>query len=352
MRRCFELAHRGLGYTRTNPVVGALLVHEGHIIGEGWHKQWGGLHAEVECLESVRDEDHSFIANSTLYVSLEPCAHWGKQPPCALKIVEAGIRKVVVSVDDPNTQVGGRGYKTLEDAGVEIVRGILNEGGRWMTRRFLSLHEQTRPYVILKWAQSADGFIAPSDGQRTQLSSAVSQRLVHKWRIEEGAILVGYRTALNDNPRLTARLWEGPQPLRIVLDRAASLPRSHDIFDASTPTWFVSDAEAQELPIHIRTVTAYGYGDALLPTLMRELKDANISSLIVEGGAATIGEFIKAGLWDEARIFHTPVLLGEGISAPQLKPMQPAFSTRSGEDMLHVFTRAGSPYSYAQGMML
>ncbi len=351
MLRCFDLARRGLGRTATNPIVGAVLVHNDRIIGEGWHKQWGGPHAEVDCLQSVRDEARLLIPNSTLYVSLEPCAHWGKQPPCAQKIIEAGIRKVVASVDDPNPQVGGRGYRILEEAGVKMVRGILAAEGRWMVRRFLSLHEQSRPYIILKWAQSADGFIAPPDGTRTQLSGPISQRLVHKWRTEEGAILVGYRTALADNPRLTARLWDGQQPLRIGLDRNATLPRTHHLFGGDAPTWLVSEVEAQDLPAHVHTLRSL-FDVSLFPTLFNELKAANVSSIIIEGGTATINSALGAGLWDEARIFHTPVSLGDGLPAPQLQHAVAAFSVRTGDDELQVFTRAGGRCVYPQCTVL
>ena len=353
MRRCFELARRGLGYTRTNPVVGALLVHEGRIIGEGWHRQWGGPHAEVECLESVHPTAKRLIPQSTLYVSLEPCAHWGKQPPCAERIVREGIRRVVVSVDDPAPHVAGRGYEILEAAGIEVVRGVLHDEGRWLTRRFLSLHEQRRPYIILKWAQSADGFIAPPQGRRVMLSSPVSQRLVHRWRTEEGSILVGYRTALLDNPRLTARLWDGPQPLRVVLDRDGSLPLSHHLLDSEAPTWIVSQKRfTNNIPMHARLLET-AFNDALFPTMLQELTAANISSLIIEGGASTLDGFIRARLWDEARVFFTPIALGDGLAAPLLRDALPAFrGSVDGVDELAVFTRAGSPYQYPAGAML
>lgn len=351
IRRCFELARRGLGHTKTNPIVGAVLVHNNCVIGEGWHRQWGGQHAEVECLQSVRDEDRKLISSSAMYVSLEPCAHWGKQPPCAHKIIEAGVRKVVVSVDDPNPQVAGRGYQILEVAGTGVTRGVLADEGRWTARRFLSLHEQSRPYVILKWAQSADRFIAPADGRRTQLSGAVSQRLVHKWRTEESAILVGYRTALGDNPRLTARLWGGRQPMRIVLDREASLPRAYHLFDSDAPTWLVSETAADALPAHVMPLCT-PFDESLFPTILRELQAANISSLIIEGGAATLAAVIRLGLWDEARVFYAPIVLRDGLSAPQILHAVPAFSSRSGGDELRVFTRVGGSYAYPQGMML
>ncbi len=352
MRRCFELARRGLGHTRANPIVGAVLVHEGDIIGEGWHREWGGPHAEVECFDSVPPEEKHLIPASTLYCSLEPCAHWGKQPPCAARIVEEDIRRVVVSVDDPYPQVGGRGYEILERAGVQVLRGVLRVDGRWLARRFLSLHEQGRPYIILKWAQSADGFIAPPHGHRVMLSSAVSQRLVHKWRTEEDAILVGYRTALLDNPRLTARLWEGPQPLRVFLDRDGSLPRTHNLFDGEVPTWCVMKNSAPELPHSVRAIQADA-GEEILPNLLAELKAANISSIIVEGGGATLHTFMQAGLWDEARIFQTPVTLGSGVAAPQLQDVGSATRLAvDGDDFLSLFTRSGSPYSYPAGSLI
>lgn len=352
MRRCFELARRGLGYTRSNPIVGAVLVHNDRIIGEGWHRQWGGAHAEVACLDSVLPEDRTLVAESTLYVSLEPCAHWGKQPPCAERIVQEGIRRVVVSVDDPAPHVSGRGYQILDRAGIAVTRGVLREEGRWLARRFLSLHEQRRPYIILKWAQSADGLMAPPGGRRVMMSGPVSQRLVHRWRTEEDSILVGYRTAALDNPKLTARLWEGRQPLRVVLDRDGALPSTQHVYDAEAETWIVSEKFQAGEGDRMRFLHA-PFDEKLLPTLLRELVAANISSLLVEGGAATLDQFIRAGLWDEARVFYTPVLLGDGLPAPTLHDAGGVVqNSEDGKDSLSVFTRASSPYSYRVDVML
>jgi len=331
MRRCFEIAGRGLGYTGANPVVGAVLVHAGRIIGEGWHRRWGGPHAEVECFDAVLPADRTLISESTLYVSLEPCAHWGKQPPCAHRIVQERVRRVVVSVDDPNLQVSGRGYAILEEAGVEVQRGVLTTEGRWIARRFLSLHEQRRPWVVLKWAESADGFLAPPEGHRVMLSGPVSQRLVHKWRTEEAAILVGYRTALLDDPLLTARRWPGLQPARIVLDPLRALPDGLKLFSGDSPARRVV-RPGREQP-----------GDLVaadLPALLVALAAEGLASIIVEGGAGTLQKFISAGLWDEARIFSTPVALRSGVQAPRLTNGALQSRHTVGADTLHLWTRA------------
>jgi len=199
-------------------MVGAVLVYEGRVIGEGWHRQYGQAHAEVNCLESVAEEDKHLIPQSTMYVSLEPCAHYGKTPPCANRLVQEGIKKVVICNTDPFAQVDGKGITILKDSSAEVITGVQADAGRWLNMRFFCMQEQQRPYIILKWAQTADGFIAPADGSRLQISNQQSSQLVHKWRTEEDAIMVGYNTAVNDNPQLTARLWQGKNPLRIALD--------------------------------------------------------------------------------------------------------------------------------------
>lgn len=351
LHRCLELAQRAKGHTTPNPMVGAVLVHEDRIIGEGYHHFYGGVHAEVDCLDSVSEADKHLIPASTMYVSLEPCAHFGKRPPCAHRIVAEGIEKVVVTNRDPFAQVSGRGFEILKEAGVAVVGGLLEAEGRWVNRRFFCFHEQQRPYIVLKWAQSADGFIAPSDRSRMALSGSLAKRLVHRWRTEESAILVGYRTALNDDPELTARLWKGPQPLRVVIDRDLSLPQSHKIFRPDAETWVVN-AHQEEVVNTVRYLKLDFSQGVPLQAILQQLHNAGKLSLFVEGGPATTHDFIRQGLWDEARVLTAPLVLGDGITAPVLKNAMPAFATSVAEDGLNIYTRNGSSYPYVAGMEL
>jgi diaminohydroxyphosphoribosylaminopyrimidine deaminase/5-amino-6-(5-phosphoribosylamino)uracil reductase len=331
-------------------MVGAVLVHEGCIIGEGWHRQYGQAHAEVNCLESVRDADRHLIPESTMYVSLEPCAHHGKTPPCALRLVAEKVRKVIIANIDPFEKVGGKGMQILNEAGIETVSGILDTEGAWMNRRFFCFHRQQRPYIILKWAQSQNGFMAPAGKTRLQLSNKHSRELVHKWRTEESAIMVGHATAVADDPQLTARLWQGPQPLRIALDKDLKLPHSLALFNDEADTWIINrHQEATEGRVRYVQLPFY---ENLLPQLLTRLYEANRLSLIVEGGAALLQSFIAAGLWDEARVFTTPVVLPDGLPAPQLTNAAAAFTTTLDTDRLHVYTHIHTQYPYAPGMAL
>jgi diaminohydroxyphosphoribosylaminopyrimidine deaminase/5-amino-6-(5-phosphoribosylamino)uracil reductase len=349
MRRAVELATRGGGYVSPNPMVGAVLVHDDRIIGEGWHAQYGDVHAEVACLQSVAGQDRHLIPRSTMYVTLEPCAHWGKQPPCAGRLAREGIRRVVIAIEDPFPEVSGKGTAILRDAGIDVTTGCCREAARWMCRRFLQVQEKARPYIVLKWAQSADGFIAPAAGSRHQLSNPVSQALVHKWRTEESAIMVGFNTALADNPRLNARAWNGMQPLRIVLDKDLRLPASHHLLDGSQPTWVVNrimDGDGVSKNVRLP------FDESLLPALLTRLVEAGRNSLFVEGGAGLLNSFIAAGLWDEARVFTTPAALGSGIPAPLLRGSMPIFSTPVANDILHLHQPAACPFRYSPGAIL
>lgn len=331
-------------------MVGAVLVHEGRIIGEGWHRQYGQAHAEVNCLESVPQADKALIPESTMYVSLEPCAHHGKTPPCALRLVTENVKNVVVANIDPFEKVGGRGIEILNGAGIPTETGILEREGAWLNRRFFCFHRQQRPYIILKWAQSQNGFMAPADKSRLQLSNTHSRQLVHKWRTEESAIIVGHATALADNPSLTARYWQGPQPLRIVPDKDLKLPHSLALFHTDAETWIINrHKEATEG--HIQYVQLPFY-ENLLPQLLTRLYEAKKLSLIVEGGAALLQSFIAEGLWDEARVFSTPAVLPDGLPAPQLTNATEAFTIGLGGDDLHVYTHIQTQYPYTPGMAL
>jgi diaminohydroxyphosphoribosylaminopyrimidine deaminase/5-amino-6-(5-phosphoribosylamino)uracil reductase len=347
MRRAIELATRGSGNVTPNPLVGAVLVYGGRIIGEGWHSVYGDVHAEVACLNSVADEDKPLIPESTMYVTLEPCAHQGRQPPCAHRLVREGIRKVVVAVEDPFPQVNGKGIAILMDAGIEVETGICIKEGRWLCRRFLCMHEQHRPYVLLKWAQSFDGYIAPKDKSRVKLSNDLSQTLVHRWRTEESAIMVGYNTALMDNPQLTARSWQGKQPLRIVLDRHLHLPQTHHLFDGSVDTWVINEVDRSNMG---RTSNIdIPFDEQLIPRLFQKLSEAGKTSLFVEGGAQLLASFILPGLWDEARVFVTPKTLGSGIASPSLGNADLVLATSVSDDSLRLYHPAGSRYAYADG---
>jgi diaminohydroxyphosphoribosylaminopyrimidine deaminase/5-amino-6-(5-phosphoribosylamino)uracil reductase len=319
-------------------------MHEGRIIGEGFHARYGGPHAEVACLNAVAAADRHLIPDSTLYVSLEPCAHYGKTPPCALRIIQEGIREVVVINRDPFPEVAGKGFDLLQDAGVNVVHGLLEAEGRWVNRRFFTYFEQRRPYIVLKWAQSADGLMAPADRRRTPLSGPMAQRLVHRWRTEEQAILVGYRTALHDNPQLNARFWQGPQPLRLVEDRDLALPLPLHLYDGSQPTWIFNNVrEGSEDALRYVFMAP---GTSLPEAIIQQLYDGGVRSLLIEGGAATLMQFIEAGLWDEARILKSPVSLGQGVPAPLLTDSTEAAAYDLGTDRLHLHLAATSGFAF------
>ena len=316
MSRCMELAVMAIGRVAPNPMVGAVLVHEGRIIGEGYHEPYGYAHAEVNCINGVKEQDKHLISDSTIYVSLEPCAHHGKTPPCADLIIERGIQRVVTGSGDPNPLVAGKGIKKLRDAGVEVTEHIMERECDFLNRRFMTYHTRQRPYIILKWAQSADGFFAPDDSRQVWLTNEYSKKLVHKWRTEEDAILVGTRTALIDDPQLTARLWEGRNPLRILIDMALHVPAESRIFDDEAMT-LVYNASKEKL--QFGTVYVKVDPDKPLPQqIAADLYHRKIQSVIIEGGAYTLNSFIDAGLWDEARVLTAPTLLSAGIAAPRI----------------------------------
>ena len=355
MHRCLELAQQAKGHTAPNPMVGAVLVYNDHIIGEGYHHHYGADHAEVNCLKNVIEGgDQCYIPDSTMYVNLEPCAHQGITPPCATRLVAEHVKKVTIANTDPFAQVNGKGIQILTEAGIQIETGLLKEEGLWVNRRFFCFHQQKRPYIILKWAQTQDGFIAAADRSRFQITGSESQVLVHKWRTEEGAIMVGATTALNDNPQLTARLVEGHQPLRIVLDRNLQLPATHHIFDSAAPTWVVNE-QRETLHGNVHSIQLK-FDDTLLTHLLQRLYDAKIQSLIVEGGAALLNSFISVGLWDEARVFTGTTSLTNGIVAPALSNYTEVFPTPLHlylwDDTAQVFINKNSHYPFAEGMEL
>lgn len=324
INRCLELAENGRGNTYPNPSVGCVIVYQDRIIGEGFTSKAGGPHAEVNAVHAVSDPE--LLKESTLYVTLEPCSHFGKTPPCADLISEMKIPRVVIGTLDSNKEVSGRGVKKLMENGCEVIVGVLEEACRESNKRFFCFHENKRPYIILKWAESADGYLAPAPEVRDQqkaapvwLSDKPSRQLVHKWRSEEQAILCGTGTALADNPSLTTRDWHGSTPLRIYIDRKAQLPVHANLLDGSTPTVVFTEAvnpypDKKIKDLEIITIIP----EMSLPKqIMALLYQKNIQSLIVEGGAKTLTAFIDEGLWDEARVFKAPVTLGSGIAAPE-----------------------------------
>jgi diaminohydroxyphosphoribosylaminopyrimidine deaminase / 5-amino-6-(5-phosphoribosylamino)uracil reductase len=350
MMRCMELAQRAKGHTAPNPMVGAVLVSQGQVIGEGWHHFYGADHAEVNCIKNVSPENRHRIPGSTMYVNLEPCAHKGITPPCANRLVAERIGKVIIANTDPFELVRGKGIDILKAAGVQVQTGLLEEEGAWLDRRFFTFHRCERPYIILKWAQTADGYIAPADRSRIRITGDEANRLVHKWRTEEGAIMVGTTTALMDDPRLTARLWEGRHPLRIVLDRQLKIPTGFNIYDDTAGTWVVNEKKnGMEGNINFVNLS---YNDSLLGQILKKLHEAKILSMIVEGGAQLINSFVAQGLWDEARVFTAGSSLGEGIAAPMLRDELMAFEMKVGEDMLRVFTNKNAAAPYVAGMEL
>jgi diaminohydroxyphosphoribosylaminopyrimidine deaminase / 5-amino-6-(5-phosphoribosylamino)uracil reductase len=319
MKRCLELAAKGIGHVAPNPMVGCVIVHEGKIIGEGYHKHFGGPHAEVEAINSVQDT--SLLSHSTLYVNLEPCCHHGKTPPCTDLIIKHGIPRVVVGILDPNEQMNGKGIEKLIGAGIEIVAGVLEHESRQLNRRFFTYIQKKRPYIILKWAQSADGYIdrkrtMAEMGNQERLTCNESNMLVHTWRSQEQAIIVGTNTALMDNPNLTVRAVEGRNPLRVVIDKELKIPVNYNLFNGQSKT-IVFNAQQQSSEKQVEYVVI-DFSISIVPQILRYLYQLGISSLIVEGGRELVNTFISENLWDEARIFTAPQKLGSGIKGPNI----------------------------------
>lgn len=317
MQRCLQLAHLGAGAVAPNPMVGAVLVHNDVIIGEGYHRQWGGPHAEVECLSSVKKEAEHLIKQATLYVSLEPCAHFGKTPPCADLVIEQGIKKVVVGCRDPFSLVAGKGIEKLKAAGIDVMVGVLEKECAELNRHFFTYHTLQRPYITLKWAQTANGFIANGNFKPLAISSAHTARLVHRCRSEHRAIMVGTNTALFDDPQLTTRFWPGRHPLRVVLDKSLRLPASLRLFDGQHPTLVFNCIQHSE---HYNlTYYQLSRDEDLMEQIAKALYNLKVDSLLVEGGAQLLQSFIDAGLWDQAMVITAEKLnITNGINAPQL----------------------------------
>lgn len=333
MRRALDLAALGRKSVPPNPMVGCVIVYDGHVIGEGWHSYFGGPHAEVNAVHAVADK--SLLPKSRLYVTLEPCSHYGKTPPCADFLLEHGIRDVMICNTDPNPLVAGRGIRNLLDAGCRVHTGVLEEMGLHLNRRFFTFHQRKRPYMLLKWAETADGFIAKPAFRQTWITQPLARKLVHKWRTEEQAIMVGTRTARHDNPRLDARDWSGESPLRVVIDRQLSLPREHHLLDRSIPT-VVYNCQREGSGENLQYVRL-GPQEDFLAQITDDLYRRNVQSVLVEGGTVLLESCLRSGLWDEARVFRSGIALGEGVKAPTfcLSGLKTTYTV--GEDQLLMF---------------
>ncbi|BDD05895.1 diaminohydroxyphosphoribosylaminopyrimidine deaminase/5-amino-6-(5-phosphoribosylamino)uracil reductase [Aureibacter tunicatorum] len=314
MKRALELAQLGLGTTSPNPMVGCVIVHQDKIIGEGWHFQSGKPHAEVNAIASVKDK--SLLKESTAYVTLEPCSHYGKTPPCADLLIQHKVKKVVVANLDTNPLVSGRGIKKMKDAGIIVEHGILDQEARQLNKRFFCFHENERPYIILKWAQTYDGFIARKNYDSKWISNSLSRKLVHKWRSEEDAIMVATNTAHYDNPSLNVRTWNGKNPTRIVLDKHLRLHPELTLFDQNQMTICYNLHQD-----HSKSMLEFVKVDEnnLIDDIFKDLHSRKVQSIIIEGGAFLLQSLIEEGLWDEARVFKSPAMFEDGIKAPNIQ---------------------------------
>lgn len=331
MFRALQLAKIGLANAMPNPSVGAVIVHKDTIIGEGYTSAFGGSHAEVNAINSVKNQE--LLKESTLYVTLEPCSHFGKTPPCANLIIDKKIPKVVIGCIDSFTKVAGKGIQLLKDYGIEVLTGVLEEECKASHKRFFTFHLKKRPYIILKWAQSTDGFIAPikkNEQKPVWLSNNYSRQLTHKWRSEEMAILVGKNTVIDDNPSLTTRHWKGKNPVRLFIDTQNEMGNSYQILNEEALTYRFTKNKKSKI-------------DVVIPFehTVQEICDfcfeKNLQSVIIEGGRQTLQSFIDAGLWDEARVFETKLELQQGLSAPTLKNFSKTSTVLIDSDCLHFY---------------
>jgi len=311
MRRVMELAFLGKGSVSPNPLVGCVVTYDQKIIGEGYHQNYGHSHAEVNAINSVVDK--SLLSKATLYVNLEPCSHHGKTPPCADLLIDTGIKKVVIANLDTNPKVSGEGIKKLKNAGIEVVTDVLQAEGRELNKRFFTFIEKKRPYTILKWAETADSFIASENHGSKWISNDYSRQLVHKWRAEEDAVMIGTKTAIYDNPKLNVRDWSGKNPTRIVIDRTLKLPKSLNLFDGNQPTlcYNLSKEDSKDNLAYIKLEETNFFRN-----MVNNIMSRNIQSVIVEGGAFTINSWVENNCWDEARIFRSPKAYNKGVKAP------------------------------------
>ena len=337
MQRCLELAKMGQGNTAANPMVGSVIVHNNKIIGEGYHKKYGELHAEANAINAVKDK--SFLNKSTLYVNLEPCSHLGKTPPCSELIIKNNIPRVILGSIDPNSIVAGKGLEKLINSGIEVITGVLENESAELNKKFFSYYQRRRPYIILKWAQTADSYIDMERNNRQAghpvwISNKISRMLVHKWRSEEHSVMVGTNTVLLDNPQLNIRFWQGNNPVRVIPDRRLRLPDSLNIFDKKSKTIVFTEKKVRpgENPEYINI----GFNNNTLEEILKILFNKEIQSVIVEGGKMLIESFIEKNLWDEARVFTGSMKFKAGIRAPVI-PFEPLQETYIENDRLLIF---------------
>ncbi len=317
MNRCIELARNGMGQAAPNPMVGAVVVHDGKIIGEGFHHAFGQVHAEVNAINKVIENGmEELLEKSTMYVNLEPCNHFGKTPPCTELIIRKKIPRVVTGCLDPFPRINGSGITRLKDAGIIVKTGILEKECLELNKRFITFHRHKRPYIILKYAQTSNHFLAPSGSGNRRISNDYTDILVHKWRSEESSIMVGTNTALIDNPLLTVRHWKGKNPLRIVIDRKCSLPENLNVFNAEAPTLVINEKvnRTDGSKEYIKT----DFGNDLVDKVLQILYEKQVLSVLVEGGANLLSQFIEKKLWDEARIITSDKFFDDGIKSPEI----------------------------------
>ena len=338
IKRCINLAQNGLGTTFPNPMVGSVIVYENQIIGEGWHKKAGEPHAEVNAIRSVKDK--SLLKKATIYVSLEPCSHFGKTPPCCDLIIEHQIPNVVVGTVDPNEKVAGNGIKKLIAAGANVTVGVLEKECNELNKRFFTFHQQKRPYIILKWAQSQDGFLSPEkeieqDRKPVWITNAYSRQLVHKWRSEEQAILAGTQTVIDDNPKLNTRDWSGKNPVRVVLDQNNRIPKDSFVFDNTVKTIVFTKSETN-LSAENTNFEVIDFNQNIIPQILAVLHQNQIQSIIIEGGLQTLQSFIDENIWDEARIFIGNISFEKGTKAPMIQMKNPIKTYIQSDELLNI----------------
>ncbi len=342
MLRCIEIAKNGIGTTAPNPSVGAIVVHNGKIIGEGFTSPFGGAHAEVNAIGSVKNK--ALLPHSILYVTLEPCSHHGKTPPCADLVLRHNIPRVVIGLRDPHIKVAGKGIQKLKDGGCEVHTGIMEKACRLHHKRFLKFHEEHRPYIILKWAQTSDGFMAPESHERDSvaqpywITNKASRQRVHFWRSQEQGILVGTNTVLADNPKLNVRLWSGKSPIPLVMDRLLKIPSDFHVLNGAVPAIVLTETVDKKRYTKENAYAMIDFSKPLPEQICNQCYKASITSLFIEGGARTLRSFIDSDLWDEARVFTGNQSFQEGLKAPTL-PITPTVTENLSDDILNIYYR-------------
>lgn len=327
MQRCLQLAQNGLGYTYPNPLVGSVITVNNKIIGEGWHLQSGKPHAEINAINSVKDK--SLLKDATIFVNLEPCSHYGKTPPCSHKIVELGIPKVVIGTRDYASHVNGQGIKYLKEHNVEVIENVLEKEAFDINKRFFTFQQKKRPYIILKWAETANGFFAPKDNTQKWITNSFSKQLVHQWRTQEQAILVGGQTVRADNPELNARLWKGNNPIKVILSNQLNEIKDYKIFSGEQ-TIIINQDKTEEKD-NIKWVKINSE-ENLIKQILDVLYQNGIQSVIIEGGKKILTQFIKSNIWDEARVLKGNTNWNNGIKTPELNHNQKVKETSIGDD--------------------